>query len=805
MSSGSRLPAAFVPPEQAAPPPDFSRELLDEEDQGIDFRRYIAALLRYKWLVAGLGVLGLLAGVALSKLVKPAYEAQATIQIEPSGRNQQEQGPLRSTAIFSDRAWIELIRSFRVLDEVVRRRRLFVEYASVEEARFFSAFEVGEQFQPGQYQLIVDDAGQRLTLATAAGTVLEERAVGDSVGTTVGLRWVPEGVPAGRTVSFVVRTPRDAAVRLSNALEIPPLGTDASFLRVSLRGTDPVGITATVNTVAERFVEVATLLKRDKLTQVTEVLRAQLSRSAQDLREAENARETFKVNTITLPTDRGAPPISSGLRETSDPVRLAFFQLRMDRDSLQQERDLLERALRAARDSSVSMAIVLGTIPSVRSSSELLASLTQLSTKRLEARQLRQSFGPANQQLQAAEREVVDLESQVIPFQARSLISNIDQRMRDIDLRLAASGREMQQIPVRVSEESRLERNVAITANLYTRLQAAHEEARLTELSATPDVRVMDDASVPTQPVTDQLLLIIAGGMVAGFGLGLVLALLLDHFDRRIRYPEQVTKELGLNILGALPVMRTGRSGVPDAQQAAHLLEALRSIRMNLTYAHGAAGPFITTVTSPGAGDGKSFLSANLARSFASSGRRTLLIDADTRRGVLHRSMGVDRKPGLLDYLSGDEPRERVVRHIPEWGIDFMPCGTRKSGGPELLASAAMAQLIGGLRAEYQAIIIDSPPLGAGVDPLLLASLTGSLVMVLRTGVTDRQFAESRLSELSRLPIRVLGAVLNDVKAEGVYRYYSYLPGYRAEDESEDDVVKTVSQKVSLRRRDEVG
>lgn len=776
-------------------PPESSRDFLDEEEGGIDFRRYIAALLRYKWMILGLGILGFAAGVGLSKLVKPAYEAQATIQIEAAGRNQQggQSGPLRSTAILSDRAWIELIRSYRVLDEVVKRRRLFVEYSSPDEARFFSTFEVADKFQPGQYQIGVDGEGKRITLSTVSGTVLEERAVGDSIGTSVGLLWAPTDIPPGRIISFVVRTPRDAAVRLSEALQIPPLGNDAAFLRVSLRGTDPVGITATVNTVAERFVEVATLLKRDKLTQVTEVLRAQLSRSAADLRDAENQLQTFKVNTITLPTDRGAPPINSGLRETNDPVRLAFFKLKIDRDSMQQERDLLERGLRAGRDSSTSMAIVLGTIPSVRTSSELQAALNQLSAKRQEASRLRLTFGPANAQLQAAEREVTELETQTIPFLARSLITNLDQRMRDIDQRLAASGREMQQIPIRVSEESRLERNVAIAANLYTRLQAAFEEASLTELSAAPDVRVLDDASVPTQPVTDQLLMIIAGGLVVGLGLGLVLALVLDHFDRRIRYPEQVTKDLGLNILGALPVMRAARGGKPDAQQTAHLLEALRSIRMNLTYAHGAAGPFITTVTSPGAGDGKSFLSANLARSFASSGRRTLLIDADTRRGVLHRSMGVDRKPGLLDYLSGDESRERVIRTIPEWGIDFMPCGTRKSGGPELLSSTAMAQLIGGLRAEYQAIIIDSPPLGAGVDPLLLASLSGSLVMVLRTGVTDREFAESRLSELGRLPIRVLGAVLNDVKAEGIYRYYSYLPGYRAEDETEDDETPQVS------------
>jgi Mrp family chromosome partitioning ATPase len=104
-----------------------------------------------------------------------------------------------------------------------------------------------------------------------------------------------------------------------------------------------------------------------------------------------------------------------------------------------------------------------------------------------------------------------------------------------------------------------------------------------------------------------------------------------------------------------------------------------------------------------------------------------------------------------------------------------------------------MGQLLGSVRGQYEAIIVDSPPIGAGVDPLVLAALCGSMVMVLRTGVTDRELAESRLHDLDRLPIRVLGAVLNDVEAGGTYKYYSYLPGYRAEDEveKEDEPVRT--------------
>jgi len=147
--------------------------------------------------------------------------------------------------------------------------------------------------------------------------------------------------------------------------------------------------------------------------------------------------------------------------------------------------------------------------------------------------------------------------------------------------------------------------------------------------------------------------------------------------------------------------------------------------------------------------------------------------------------LNVNRKPGLLDYLSGQATREQVVQATRMPSVDFIGCGTRKMGGPELLASPAMSQLLISMRAQYSVIICDSAPLGAGVDPLVLGSLTGSLMLVLRNGVTDRELTTAKLGDLDRLPIRVLGAVLNDVKADGVYKYYSYLPGYHSEDEED--------------------
>lgn len=784
MSSGQPNPPFLPPPVDADTDASFGFRQPAEEEQGVDFSRYLAALGRLRFLIIGLGVVGLALGAGLTQVIKPVYEAQAAIQIPVTVRGGGgPASPLRSAPLVEGRGWVELLRSFAVLDEVVRQRRLYLELDRPEDSTFFRDLELAEGFASGEYELSADPATGRLTLSQREGAVLDAVAPGDSLGRSIGMRWVP-GVPsAGRIVGFRVRVPRDAAVRLNEQLNTT-LPQDGAILKMTLRSDDPNEAAAVLNAIARRFVDVAMLLKREKLTAVTDVLREQLESARTEVGNAEGALESYKVNTITLPGDRDATPIASGLAETRDPVRDAFFQLRLDRDALVRDRDAIQRALSEPRDTASSIVISLGNIPAVRESSELTATLVLLTSKRADARQLRLAFSSTHSPLLQLERDVLELETRTIPGQARALVANLNLRIGDFDQRIAASSREMQQIPARSTEEARRQRNVDVSTIIYTELQSGFEQARLTELSAAPDIRLLDLAVPPTRPVRDQIIVILLGGLVGGLVFGVALAILLDRLDKRIRYPDQVTNELGLTILGALPLVATRRDGTPDPEHSAQLVEALRSVRVSLMYSHGTAGPFVTTVTSPGSGDGKSFTSLNLAISFASSGRRTLLIDGDARRGALHHALGVERKPGLLDLLDGSATREQVIHHIAGREIDFIPCGTRRASAPELLASPTMQKLVMALRSEYQAIIIDSPPLGAGVDPLILASLSGTLVMVLRTGVTDRAFAGTRLDDLARLPIRVLGAVLNDVKQGSLYRHYAYLPGYRSEDEA---------------------
>jgi capsular exopolysaccharide synthesis family protein len=221
-----------------------------------------------------------------------------------------------------------------------------------------------------------------------------------------------------------------------------------------------------------------------------------------------------------------------------------------------------------------------------------------------------------------------------------------------------------------------------------------------------------------------------------------------------------------------------------DPEEAAQVVEAFRTIRMNLAHSYGAAGPVLLTVSSPGAGDGKSLVSSNLALSFAEAGYRTLLIDGDIRRGELHRMFSTDRRPGLLDYLVGETHLESVVRSTTHRNLSLIPCGTRHHHGPELLGSNAMRELMAQVKSRYNVVIIDSPPLGAGIDPFVLGTATANLLLVLRSGETDRQMAEEKLKLLDRLPIRILGAVLNDIRTDGVYKYYSYIYGYTADEET---------------------
>lgn len=799
--STSHLP---LPPPAASPvmvptsPTALSTDLgAVEQEGGLDWHRILSAVLRFKWLIVAVTVVGTAAGVAATRFLSAAYVAQATIWIDqPDQRNGPDRGPIRPGQLLQPEAWVDLLKSYVVLDHVVRDQRMFVAPKSLADAAVLERFRVAEQYRPGAYRLTVDGTGKSYTLSTDDGIELEHGALGDSIGVRLGFLWAPSAgsIAPGQTIEFSLATLRDSARRLADAIEVR-MAENGNLLRMEYQGDRPEAITAVVNAIAERYVAVAADLKRQRLTELTKILDEQLAAAQKSLQDAERSLQGYRVATITLPSDRPLPAPSGGNAgvggagdNAGDPVFGNFFSSQFERDQAHRDRETLERVLRQMGDSGLS-AEALAVVGSVQRNADLVEALKELNSKQADLRTLRYRYSDEYPPVQRLLGEIATLKRQTIPTLARALSGELAARDAELSRRLDADSRNLRAIPPRAIEEARLRRGVTLAENLYTTLQSRFEEARLAEASTVPDVRILDHAVVPQKPVRNTAPRVIMLGFVASLGLGLFGAVVLDRIDPRVRYPDQVSREMGLAILGAVPHLRTlphagrhGRGRVPE--DVNQVVEALRGVCLNLVYAHGGRAPLLVTVTSPGAGDGKSFLAANLAHTFADGGHRTLLIDGDIRRGVLHRRLNARRRPGLSDFLRGESPLDAIVQATPYPSLSLIGCGTRAYNAPELLGSPAMSELVNGMRSGYDVILIDSPPLGAGVDPLILGTLTGTLVLVLRTGYSHRDVAAAKLEVLQRLPVRLLGAILNDVPAGGAYRYYSYyLPGYEAADE----------------------
>jgi polysaccharide biosynthesis transport protein len=756
-----------------------------EPESIIDIRRYLAALVRYKWLIIGSPFVGLSLGILGSRVIRPDYGAQATVWIEAASEQKgPETGPIRSQQLLRSYSWVELLKSTLVLDAAVADLRLYLKPADPADSAVLANLRVASPLLPGKYRLVVSPAGDSTTLiARGKNLVIDHVALGDSVGSKVGLRWAPPAVAglAGKTVDFAINAPRNVSIDLSKKL-MARVDQNGNFLRVDLAGTEPTQVAAIVNGVVQRYVEVAAELKRAKLTELARILDEQLRQAEENLRYAENALESFRVQTITLPSER-ATPVSPGLQSTRDPVMTNFFSMRIDLDQVRQDHRAIERALEDARNSEIPIE-ALSAISTVQQS-ELMMALRELTDKRAELRAMRYRYTDEHPPLRQLADAIATIEKKTIPALAALLLSDLTAREAALNSRINSASGELRQIPPRVIQEARLERQVTIADNLFTTLQQRYEEARLAEVSSIPDVRILEKAIVPQIPLKNITLLLLLGGLAGGLGIGVGMAVLLDHNDRRVRYPTQVTAGLGLPILGAVPHLKNGGNGA----DAAPLIEAFRGIQLNLGYAFAAGEPLVMTVTSPGAGDGKSFVAANLALAFADAGHSTILIDGDIRRGTLHRLLAAARVPGLTDVLSGAISAETAAQKTEFPRLDFVAGGEKTADAPELLGSEAMPRLLAGLRSRYAVVIVDSPPLGAGVDAYALSAATGNLLVVLRTGSTDRSVAESKLDMLDRFPVRIFGAIINDVKQDGVYGSYSYyMAGYEYQLESGDSV-----------------
>ena len=742
--------------------------------------RIVGALLRYKWLTAGLMVLGAVLGAIATRFVEPTYEARAKIWIMTANPTKEPTGPIRAEELLPTTSWVELFQSFAIMDSVVAKRGLAATPEDPRDRPAFLRFAVAERPVVGDYRLAIDAQGRHFTLARKTdGAVVDTGTVGDSIGRPVGFRWAPapQALAPGRVLNFNVVTPRDASTKLLGMLSPPPsLMPNSNFMNVTLVAGDPVEAAATLKTWLAEFESTATWLKRRNVAEYSKLLETQRQYAQDRLKDAELRLEGFRTKTITLPSE--ATVVSPGLAETRDPVFQDFYKKRLEAGDMRQFADALSSALRAGPATPEAIGAIPGLLmqPGAR---ELSLLIDELVGKEKDLRAQQQIYTDEFAKVKDLQRSIAELRTQKIPQAGRALLTQLQAREGSLNSQIAATSAEIQRIPTRSIEEQRLRREQSMFEQMYTNLSSRYADARLAEASAMPDVTILDKAAPSNGVITFRDAKIIGTAILLALALGLALSVMLDRFDFKFRHLSQVSSELGLGVLGTVPkIAQPPRRAKPE--DAAEVIESFRGIRLRLQYAYSANQPLVCGVTSPEQGDGKSLVASNLALAFAEAGYRTLLIDADTRRGALHEVFAAQRRPGLIEVLSGEVPRAEVLHPTSQERLMLLPCGGRRTTNPELIASSALPRLLSELVREFSVIIVDGPPLSAGIDAFAIGAACENTVMILRHGKTDMRMARTKLGLLRRLPLRTVGVVLNDVKSMGDYKYYGYDATYRA-------------------------
>ena len=779
---------AVASPHQWGPPLDARHGGADGEKK-TPWHRYLAAMVRFKWLIAGSFVLGATGGVAATRILSPQYEAHATVLLAVSDRGGGgANGPISSGQFLETAAWTDLFKAYRVVEPVVVKLGLYIHHADKDDD-FFQQFALADQYQPGEFDLLVAPTGRQYTLTTRKGTVLEHGVPGDSVGLHLGMRWQPprSAFKPGRKVAFAVSSLPDAANGLTGRMT-PNLPDMSNVLHISLDSWNPNEAATTLNTWLDQFLAVAAELKKQKNTQLTATIGDQLSIARDRLARAEKDYQTFQENTIRQSAQAPSANVPNGTpgsigAVTGDPAVSTYLALKVEHDNLSRD---IQSAQAILTDMSIGKATpdgLLG-IPSLMVGADNLRSaINDYNTKSAELRSLQQTYTDNYKGVIDAKRVVDNIYTTTIPQLAKQSLDRLRSQDATYAKQLGESQRVVENVPARTIEVMRLQREVTSAGELFTSLNKAYEDSRLAEASTIPDIEIVDRAGVPQAPSRNTAPRVLIMAVFGGLGVGLMLALLLDRLDPRFRYPEQASDELGLPIIGTVPSLPTPKERKADPEVSAQVIEAFRTIRLHVKEMFPPGGPVQFTLTSPGAGEGKSLVSSNLAMSFAESGQRTLLIDGDIRRGQLHETFGMRQSPGLLDYLLNHSALDEILQETDYQGLTLVTCGTRRHRGPELLQSNALEAFMSAVRPFFDVIIVDSPPLGAGIDPFALAKATGALVVVLRVGHSDLKMAQARLQAMDRfVPVRHLGSILNDVRAGGAYRYYSYLYGYRLDE-----------------------
>ena len=736
------------------PPPNTAALYALDDGEPFDIGELFATLLGYKWLILSISALAVLTGGLFAYTATPIYRADGLLQVEQQaallpGLDALE--PLADTAP-PVAAEMEILRSRMILGKVVDRLQL-------------------DHIARPVYMPLI---GQAIARRYAAGGVSEP--------------WFdhPEFAWGGEDIAI-------------ERLEVPSWLLGASLRLIAgesgqYRLTDATESWTATGRVGESLR--VDLGQNEEIRLFVSRLRARPGTHFEVLRQSRNAAIKDLAGRLAV-SERGR---SSGMVELRldgpdrrrltpqlDEIMLAYVRQNVERRSAEAENTLrfletqlpaLKEQMEAAEEAYDGYRREERSIDINEEAKAIIEQLVEVDTQLVNLRQERETF---------AQRYRIENPS----------LTKIDIRIDSLNQRRAELESSISQMPETQQRILRLSRDVEVSTRLYTELLKSAQQLRVAKAGTVGNVRLIDEAAVGAEPIAPRKARILAVSLVLGVLASLALIWLIRSLRAKVDDAETLERQLGRPVYATVPHsklevqlsrrLRKGRveHGVLALAHAEEdAVESLRSLRTTLRFALAEAGRMGIQCTSPAQGDGKSFVSRNLAILLAQAGESVLLMDADMRRGHLHRDFGVRKSDGLSEYLAGERPIDAILKPTGIEGVSLITCGERPPKPTELLMNPRFETLVGELSTRFQHLILDAPPILAVSDAAIIGRSVGVTLMIARAGLHPLAEFEQALKRLKLSGVETSGFVLNDLDTTRMrYRYgysgYHYQYKYR--------------------------
>jgi succinoglycan biosynthesis transport protein ExoP len=573
---------------------------------------------------------------------------------------------------------------------------------------------------------------------------------------------------------------QDAPVALRNLKVSRPPNT--YLLLIGYRSTDPVLAANVANAIARSYVEHTYDIRFRSSASLSifmekqlEELKAKMERSSEALAQFEK-----ELNVINP-------------EEKTNILSARLLQLNTDYTAAETER---------VKTEAVFQAVSTGAMEAAQASTQgdaLKKIEERLNDAQEKFAQAKAHYGSNHPEYHKAQTEVQEIDKQ---FQDAK--TNVMRRVeveyrealnRETMLKSAVveTKAEFDNLNARSFQYESLKREADADKRLYEELTTKIKEAEINAGFQNSAIRIADTARPAIKAVFPNIKVNLALAFLFSLLLGISAALIADVLDRTVRDPEQVMRTLNTQVVGSLPVVKEvraihgsalitakpkGESGITGYD------EAVRTLRNSILLADFDRRLRTLMITSASPSEGKSTIATNLAIAHAQQGHKTLLIDGDLRRPSVHRRLDLPSTAGLSDLLTDPQlPWQEVLTHVEAVpNLDVLMAGPPSRRACDMIGMG-LAEILEQARKEYDLIILDSPPLLGFPEPLQMSALVDGVLLVARSGQTNRKALGSTIGTLKRLRANVLGIVMNEVRADtsDTYYYHYYHPKYYRE------------------------